>query len=165
MKRRIAIWVGVFLGCLALQGTVAARVAIAGVRPDLPFLALFVFALHYGTLPGIYVGFVIGLCQDLYAPAVLGQNALCKSVTGYFCGLFNERMMSTDPVVKMVILLLAFGLHDLVFWGVDVLKQGAPAVSVLVNLGIRTLPRAAYTMAFAALYYGWQRMRSPAVDA
>ena len=165
MRRRIVIWLALFLACLALQATVAARVALWGVRPDLVFLALFVFALRSGPLPGIYVGFVLGLCQDLYAPAVLGQNALCKTVTGYFCGLFNERMMRTDPVVKLVILLLAFLLHDLMFWGVDVLKQGAPPVSLLVNLGIRTLPRAAYTMVFAALYYGVERLRAPSADA
>lgn len=162
--RRIAIWIAVFLLALAVQSTLAARIAIAGVQPDFVYLALFICALRAGTFPSIFVGFTLGLCQDLYSPAVLGQNALCKTITGAFVGLFNERMMNTDPLVKLVILLLAYVLHDSVYWVVDAAIRGDGAGAVFVHLATQTLPRAVYTMVAGAAWYGWEYLRGPSAN-
>ncbi len=159
MRRALAGWIVVFVAALAVQGVLGPRLAIADVQPDFVFLALYVLALKTGSLPAIYVGFLVGLCQDLYSPALLGQNALCKSILGWFCGLFNERMMSTDPLMKAVILVIAFLVHDLVFWSVDAAVTGAAPLSLFVELGLRALPRALYSLALAALLYIWQRTR------
>jgi rod shape-determining protein MreD len=139
--------------------------AIGGVQPDFVFLVLYVIALKTGSLPAIYVGFFVGLCQDLYSPALLGQNALCKSLLGFFCGLFNERMMSTDPLMKAVLLVIAFLAHDLVFWMVDLTVLGDTPISILAELGLRSLPRALYSLAVAAMFYAWQRGRHEPIVA
>lgn len=144
--RATIVWVSVFLLALALQSTVVARIAIAGVLPDIVLLALFVFSIRYGTFLCIITGFLLGLCQDVYSPSVLGQNALCKTITSAFCGLFNERLMNTDPLVKLVILLLAFIVHDSLYWSADAVMNDAGVLKVLGQLGARTLPRAAYTI-------------------
>lgn len=162
--RAVVQWIAVLLAVLALQGTLIPLVGINGIQPDIVFIALFVFALRYGVMAATWVGFAVGLCQDLYSPAVIGQNALCKSVSGFFFGLFNERVMSTDPLTKMLILLIAFGIHDVLFSLTDMLKYGAPLSAELLELIIRTLPRAIYSIAVAALYFGWEHMRRPSLS-
>jgi rod shape-determining protein MreD len=162
MRRIVALWVVAFLVALAAQGTVVPLVSIGGNTPDLVFVVLFAFALKFGITASIWVGFAVGLCQDLYSPAILGQNALSKSVAGMFLGLFDERVMRTDPLTKMVLLLVAFLIHDAAFGLTDMLKLGTPLSRELLELGINTLPRALYTIVFGALYYGWDYLRRPA---
>src|SRR5262245_43316393 len=71
---------------LGLQATVVPHLAIAGIRPDLPLLAVVLLARARGTLPGSLAGFFIGLAQDLTNPGFLGLNALVKSLLGYAVG-------------------------------------------------------------------------------
>lgn len=159
MRNRIAGWIVVFLACLALQATAVSFIGIYGIVPDLVLVALFVLALRYGIMTALYTGFVVGLCQDLYSPALLGQNALAKTVTGYFAGMFNERVMNTDPLMKMAILVLSFLVHDIIFYTVEAVAAGSGAGSVLRQLLFATLPRAVYSVLFAAAYYLWQQGR------
>ena len=70
--------------------------------------------------------------------------------------------MRTDPLTKMVVLLIAFLIHDAAFGLTDMLKQGTPLSRELLELGINTLPRALYTIVFGTLYYGWDYLRRPA---
>jgi rod shape-determining protein MreD len=160
MRNRVVGWIAVFLAFLALQGTVVPFVGICAIVPDLVMVGLFVFALKYGVMPALYVGFGVGLCQDLYSPALLGQNALAKTVTGYATGMFNERVMNTDPLMKIAILVLAFALHDAVFYTVEAVSAGSGAGTVLRQLMGFTLPRAVYSAVLAAAYYLWQQGRS-----
>ena len=164
MRRTVTFWVVAFLVALAAQGTLVPLVTVGVVGPDLAFLLLFVYALKFGVTPCIWVGFGVGLCQDLYSPAILGQNALSKSVSGVFLGLFDERVMRTDPLTKLVVLLIAFLIHDAVFSLSDVLKQGVPLSGEVLGLFVRTIPRALYTGVIGALYYGWVYLRRPALS-
>ncbi len=162
--RTVVQWVIFFLGALALQGTLMPLIGINDIQPDIVFILLFIFALRHGVMAATWVGFAVGLCQDVYSPAVIGQHALCKSVSGFFFGLFNERVMSTDPLTKLLILLIAFGIHDILFSLTDILKYGAPLGTELFELVVRTLPRAAYSIAVAALYFGWEHIRRPSLS-
>lgn len=163
MSRIIGQWVAAFLAVLALQGTLVPMLGIHGREPDVVFLLLFVFAIRYGVTAAIWVGFVVGLLQDLYSPAILGQNALCKSVCGMFCGMFNERVMSMDPLMKMLLLLLAFFIHDAIFALTDMLKLGTNPGTELTELLTQTLPRALYSVAVAAMVYGFRFLRQPSL--
>jgi rod shape-determining protein MreD len=148
-------WTSLFLVCLIAQASLVPALAVAGVGPDLPFIILYFFALQFGITPSIYAGFFLGLFQDLYSPSLLGQNALSKTIAGAFTGIFNERMMRTDPVIKAVILLASFALHDLVFVlarGLSVPNLGGRIVHQLV---FETTGRALYSLVPAALIYLW----------
>jgi rod shape-determining protein MreD len=155
-------FVGISL-CLALQTTVVRVIAIAGIAPDLLMIALFLFAIRAGVLPGIYVGFLMGLGQDLYTPAILGQTALAKTLTGFFIGLFNEKLMRTDPIMKMVILLVSFFVHDIIFTAVTIVKIDASFATLVLELFTRTLPRAVYSALFAALVYAYEYFVKPSL--
>lgn len=162
MILRIVKWVCVIAFALVLQSTIVRKVALFGVEPDLTIVALFLLALKHGVLQGLYVGFIVGLTQDLYSPSILGQLALAKTLIGFFVGLFNEKVMRTDPVMKAVLLLLAFVLHDAVFLTAQVVKTAESAAIIPTRLAMDTLPRAAYSLVVVLLVYIGSLVMKPA---
>jgi rod shape-determining protein MreD len=109
MTNAILKWAGWFLLCAILQSTLVDNIAVFGIKPDLLMLVLFNMSVAYGIMPGVYVGFFIGLGQDLFSPGLLGQNALAMSAAGFFSGLFNERVMRLDPLLRAALLAAASG--------------------------------------------------------
>jgi rod shape-determining protein MreD len=162
--RVAAWWLVVFCVCLVLQSTLMPVVGIKGIQPDLLVVMLFLLAIREGVMAGIYAGFFVGLAQDLYSPAILGQNALAKTIIGFFAGLFNEKVIRTDPIIKMVLLVLAFLIHDTVFTLTELIKTGAPMVSLATELLTRTLPRTAYSAVVASLFYAWEYAVKPSLQ-
>lgn len=162
MTRTIIKWFIAIVACLTLQTTVIPSLAFRGIEPDLLIIVLFLFSLKYGVLPGVYIGFLIGLTQDLYAPIMmLGQNALSKTVIGFFFGLFNEKYMRVDPVMKVVLLVLGFFVHDSIFSVVELIKSSKSLSSIGTLLLTNTLPRTIYTLVLMSLVYLWTYMVKP----
>jgi rod shape-determining protein MreD len=154
-------WTGIFVLCFALQTTLVPVIGIFGVHPDLLVVALFFLAIRTGPLPAVWVGFFLGLAQDLYAPSVLGQHALSMTAAGFFAGLFNERVMRVDVMFRMVLLLITFVVNDALFLIVQFVKTGTGTGAILHGLLASTLPRALYSMLFALLPYLKDRFFAP----
>ncbi|MBD3392972.1 MAG: rod shape-determining protein MreD [Chitinivibrionales bacterium] len=157
-------WIAAFVLCLVLQTTLMPVVAVGGIAPDLIVVVLFFLAIRAGVMPGLYAGFLIGLGQDLYSPSLLGQSALAKTITGFFIGLFNEKVMRTDPVMKLILLVLSFMVHDTVFTVVTVIKTDASFPLVFSELFTRTLPRALYSVLIAAIVYAYDYFVKPGLN-
>jgi rod shape-determining protein MreD len=155
-------WPLLFIACFILQTSFVPSMDVLGVKPDLLMIILFFFAIRYGVMPGLFMGFVLGLTQDLYTPALLGQNALANTLIGAGIGLFNEKVMRTDPFVKSIILLVMFLLHDAFFMLILVMKNNAHASVVVPELFMKTVPRALYSVVLAALFYVWEFFPKPA---
>jgi rod shape-determining protein MreD len=152
MKSNTIQWAAIFVLCFVLQTTLMPLIGIAGITPDLLMVALFFLALRNGQTAAVGTGFFLGLAQDLFsAPSILGQNALSKSVAGYFAGFFNERMMRVDFVVRVVLLFVTFLVNDMIYFVVQVVK--AEDGSVVHSLMTTSVPRALYSMVFALLPY------------
>jgi len=154
-------WVGWFLLCLILQSTVVPHIAIMSVKPDLPLLALFYMSIRFGMMPGVFVGFFLGLGHDLFSSALLGQNALAMSVVGFISGIFNERVMRLDPVMRTVLIIAVFLVNDTVISLVHIMKSDASASTLLGELLVATLPRALYTLVFAVIPFIWVNIINP----
>jgi rod shape-determining protein MreD len=157
MIKSIFIWFGVFLGAFILQTTLVPSLAIFGVKPDLLMLALFLLAIKTGVMPAIFIGFIIGLSQDLYSPSILGQSALAKTLAGFFASLFNEKLMRLDPVILGIILILTFFVNDLAVYAVQVVKSGGSLGAVAKEIFGPTFPRALYTLVFAVIPILWEQ--------
>jgi rod shape-determining protein MreD len=141
-------WTGLLIFLFILQTTIVPVIAIFGVKPDLLLLALFFLAIRTDVIPAVFTGFILGLAQDFYSPEILGQNALSKSIAGYFAGLFNEKVMRLDPFFQLVLLFLMFVLHDAVYFTVQVLQTDAPLQLIGTQIVTSTLPRAVYSLFF-----------------
>jgi len=133
---------GILLVALLLQATLAHRIAIAGVRPDL--LVAFVVYLGWmrGPVPGTVGGFCIGLYQDLDAPGPFGLNALSMSVVGFLVAKAGFRVHRSNIGVRFVFFLLSMLVHDLVYFAVD---TAGDAGQLLRQIIFSTLPAALYT--------------------
>ena len=163
MTRSIIMWTLWIVLCLIFQTTLVHIVSIGSIMPDLPIMILFLLGIRAGILPGIYAGFFLGLGQDLYSPSILGQNALAKTALGFFAGLFNEKLMRTDPVVKLIILLVAFVLHDAIFTAVTIVKTDSSWMLLVRELLTRTVPRALYSSVLVSMIYLWNLFVKPSL--
>jgi rod shape-determining protein MreD len=147
--------------CAILQSTLVSNVAIFGVKPDLLLLVLFNMSVRHGIMPGIYAGFFLGLSQDLFSPGLLGQNALAMSFAGCFSGLFNERVMRLDPVLRASLLVAAFIVNDTAAMLVHIMKTGGDTGTLFFELLVATLPRSLYTALVAAIPFVWVNIVKP----
>ena len=156
-------WIGWFLLCVVLQSTIVPQLAVMSVKPDLLLIALFYFSVKMGMMPGAFVGFFLGLGQDLFSPELLGQNALAKSLTGFALGLFNERVVRLDPIMRGALLVAAFILNDTAIMLVHLIKAGGGggAGFIITEFFMVTLPRALYSLVFAAIPFVWANVVKP----
>lgn len=144
-------WTGLFILVYILQTTIVPVITIFGVKPDLLMVTLFFLGIRKGGIPAVFTGFLLGLTQDFYSPHLLGQNALAKSIVGYFAGLFDEKMMRLDPFMQMVLLFTMFLLHDVVYLGVEILQNDTSLQVVGTRIATMTLPRALYSLVFVLI--------------
>lgn len=161
MIRTILTWIIILFVCLIAQSTVVHAVSIAGIMPDIVLVALFFLAIRSGVLPGVYAGFLLGLGQDLHTAETLGLNALANTVVGFLIGLFNDKVMRTDPLLKGALLIAAFVIHDLIFLIAQAVVTSHSLGSVAVELGIHTVPRALYSMLIVGAYFVWDLFLKP----
>jgi len=156
-------WVIWFLVCIVLQSTLVPHISILTIKPDLLLLILFMMSTKAGPMTGLYVGFFLGLGQDLFSPEILGQNALAKTIVGFFAGLFNERVIRMDPVTQSVLLVIVFLLNDALIMSVQMVKTGGEPIVILGELLVVTLPRAVYSLLLATLPFIWTNFFKPAI--
>jgi rod shape-determining protein MreD len=149
-------WPLLFVACFILQTSFIPSMAVFGAKPDLLMIILFFFSIRYGVMPGLFMGFLLGITQDLYTPAILGQNALTKTLIGACIGLFNEKVMRTDPFVKTIILFVMFLVNDCIFLVILMLKNTHHVTVLFPELIFKTIPRGLYSVFIAALFYVWE---------
>jgi rod shape-determining protein MreD len=161
MMNIVLKWGGWIILCLILQSTLVPYIAVMSCKPDLPLIALFYLSVRLGVMPGVYVGFFLGLGQDLFSQGFLGQTALAKSVTGFVGGLFNERVVRLDPITRGALLVAMFILNDVIIMLVHILKSDGSAGTIFTELLMVTLPRALYSLVFAAIPIVWVDVVKP----
>jgi rod shape-determining protein MreD len=103
--------------------TLAERLAIGTIQPDVTILLLVFISLRRGPITGTLVGFSIGLLQDLLVGHTLGMNMLAKSITGFLLGKLSDKLVFGGLLFNSAITAVAVLLHDfiylLVFTGLD----------------------------------------------
>jgi rod shape-determining protein MreD len=127
---------------LALQATLIPHLAIAGIRPDLPLVAVVLLAYARGSIAGTLAGFFIGLAQDLTNPGFLGLNALCKAVLGYAVGSLRLQLDTGILPMRAAVLFGSVLAHDLLY--LTILTR-LELSELLLGLVARSLPTALYT--------------------
>jgi rod shape-determining protein MreD len=157
MMKSVLKWIAFFIGAFVLQTTLVPSLSIMGVKPDLLVLFLFMMAIKVGIMPAIYIGFVLGLAQDLYSPSILGQSALAKTIAGFFASLFNDKVMRLDPVFQAIILIFTFFINDIAVYIVQFVKTGTSFSGIVPELFGSTLPRSLYTLLFAIIPILWEQ--------
>ena len=81
-----------FLGLFVLQLSFLPLIAIYGIVPDLLLLATVSFAFLRGSVWGGFIGFSLGLMEDLSVGSFFGLHAFTLTLIGLFFGRFSDRV-------------------------------------------------------------------------
>ena len=138
--KRLAPIIGILV-YLALQASVAPRIAIGPVAPDFVVICVVLFGLQRGPIAGSLFGFVVGLIVDLGNPGFLGLNGLTKSVLGYGAGRLGTATSPGVLVLFLVFFAAAFA-HDVLYLLVFMWPHVGGAFVTMVTTA---LPSALYT--------------------
>jgi rod shape-determining protein MreD len=136
---------------LGLQATLVPHIAIAGIRPDLPLIAVVLLGYGRGATGGTLAGFLIGLAQDLTNPSFLGLNALAKSVVGNGMGTMRAHLDAGTLPMRIAVLFVAVLAHDVIY--LTIFTRLALS-ELLLGLLTRSLPTALYTTLVGAWAFG-----------
>ncbi len=81
--------------------------SIAGVKPDLAFIAVIYFAYSFGSFYGEITGFISGLLHDAISNSPLGLLAFPKMALGYFAGMFGRSILKQNIITVFLMLFAA----------------------------------------------------------
>lgn len=76
----------VLLLLVLAQTTLVGYIAVLGIKPDLPLIALVYLAHKQGRLGGQTCGFLSGIALDMLSLTPLGFHAFCRTVLGFLFG-------------------------------------------------------------------------------
>jgi rod shape-determining protein MreD len=138
--KRLAPIIGVAV-YLALQASVAGRIAIGPVAPDFVVVCVILFGLQRGPVLGSIFGFFVGLAVDLGNPGQLGLNALTKCMLGFAAGRLGAAA-SPGVLVLLIVFFVAALAHDVVYLLVYMWPDVGSALLAVVTTA---LPSALYT--------------------
>jgi rod shape-determining protein MreD len=127
---------------LLLQVLALDKLSIGEISPDFALLLCCFLALYGGAVQGSILGFIIGLIQDLFNPALLGLNALTKSLMGFAFGHIGQKAIPESAIFFAAIFFLAALAHDFVYL---LLFTGLHLGRFFVILFTVALPSAVYT--------------------
>jgi rod shape-determining protein MreD len=100
---------------LLLQVLAQAKLSIGEISPDFVLLLCAFLALYRGPIQGSVLGFIIGFIQDLFNPALLGLNALTKTLIGFAFGHVGQKAMPESAIFFAAIFFIAALGHDMVY--------------------------------------------------
>lgn len=152
MFGKIAQWSLLFVFVVLLQTTIVPHITIAKtMKPDLVLIALFILALEYGRLGGIWGGFFVGLLLDVYTPSHFGGLALSYTVTGAFIGFFERKKLATEPSLQLVLIMIGGLIMNSVYHFATQGIASAVTAPYLRTFITGFVPSSVYTAILAAL--------------
>jgi rod shape-determining protein MreD len=80
---------------------------IAGVKPDLVFIAVVYFAYSFGSFYGETTGFISGLLHDAVSNSPLGLLTFPKVALGFIVGMFGRSILKGNVLTVFLMLFVA----------------------------------------------------------
>ena len=133
------------------QSIISGGVKIGGISLDFPLIILVYVGLTRGAVFGAVFGFASGLLLDVYAPGLLGLDALLRTILGFLIGNFRKKLFLETLYSKGGIIFVAFLWHDLFYY---LLVTGFQVGATIYILLFNSLPSALYTTLVGMLIFG-----------
>ena len=118
MFMRAALHGGFLLLFSVLQAALVSYAAVFGVKPNLMIIYVFVVAHFCGNkAESSVVGLLFGLFLDISIGRLIGANALCCMIFGFFVTYFCERVLGNISVIIVFfsVIILSF-LYETVYY-------------------------------------------------
>lgn len=101
MTKKIGLWVVFVLLALVMQSSFLPIIHYNGVGPDLMLLIIGSYAFLNGSRKGCFMGFMLGLFQDLATGNFFGINTFSKMIIGFGCGIFSSRVLQDNFIMPI----------------------------------------------------------------
>ena len=138
-------WLGVILAAVVLQTSVAGRIQIVGVSPDVVTLAVAYAAFRIRDSGVLLLGFAAGLLLDVSGASVIGLWSFAMTLVAWGAALTREHggrgvsinavrilLLTLAGIVAHMVISIAFGEWSLMIW--EALRR--MALTPILNLGL-----------------------------
>jgi len=132
---------------ILLQTVLVPKIAIFGVRPDLPFMVVLLVALFQGSVGGAFAGFLAGLFVGLNSAGALGVSSLSNTVVAFAVGAMADRLERRGWITRALVALIATVLRD----QIEILLQTRDVAGSFAMLFRSSIPGGVYTALLAPL--------------
>ena len=103
--KKIGKWAAFAAGLYVLQTSLLPLMAYRGVTADFMLLLTVSFSFLRGTRQGGFMGFGVGLMQDLSSGTFFGVNTFTRTLLGLLFGQFSDRVFKEQfflPVLASI---------------------------------------------------------------
>jgi len=150
---RTLYFLALVLGFILLQTTALNFIAINGIKPDLVLVVVILNGFLRGTREGAFLGFSVGILQDLVGGGYFGLNALTKMFAGYLAGLGEGRLYRDNRVIAAGLTWVCTLGAQLAFYLLLLLVDvSIPLITALVHI---IIPAAFYNALVVLVIYGF----------
>ena len=111
---------------LVLQTTLSGLMVGGAIAVNLVLVAVLYLALAYGAVTGMLAGTIGGLVQDALGGGIVGIGGMSKTVVGFVVGVLGAQFNLSTTVPRLVMLVAATFVHEVIFEGLHALIGGRP---------------------------------------
>lgn len=149
--RNIILTILTILAAFVIQSAILPYIAIGETKPNLMLIVTASYAFLLGDRPGILVGFLCGLLQDIFFGPVIGFSSMVYAVIGYLCGKFKNLLYVEDLSFPLIMI----GLSDFAYGFLNYVFLFLIRNRLYVQFYIRTiiLPEVIYTVLLGVVVY------------
>lgn len=149
--RNIFLILLTILAAFVIQSSILPYLAIANITPNLMLIVTASYAFLLGDRPGILIGLLCGLLQDVFFGPAIGFHGMVLAFIGYPCGKFRNLMYVEDLSFP----LLMIGLSDFASGFLNYVFLFLIRNRLDLRFYLRTiiLPEVLYTMLLGILVY------------
>jgi rod shape-determining protein MreD len=139
------------LSTFILQSTLFRAIAFAGIGPNLMITLTAAFGFMRGEKEGMWIGFFLGLLQDLFFGQLLGFHALVYLYFGFLNGKFSGIFYPEDIKLPLALITVSDLSYGLVYYILNYLLRGRFEFGYY--FGHVIFPEAIYTIVVTMLFY------------
>ncbi len=146
----------IVLSIIPLQTVFLEKIQIAGVKPDIALVFIFVQGWVWGKRSGFFWGLVLGGMIDLFSTGIIGPAFVIKGLVGIIAGMLGKSFLHLSLQGYVILFLIISLLHDLS--GI-VFLYGLGTEELMPLLTGKVLIRAIYNavIAIAAILIVWEK--------
>jgi len=113
---RISLRILIVYFSILLQTTLAVKLEIFGIIPNLVLIALFYFQFYSHPEEMIHIAFWAGIALDSFSIHYFGVNGFCFVVSSFVMYYINQRLFIDDILSKILLNSFAVFLYNVLYY-------------------------------------------------
>lgn len=138
--------IGISLASIITQAFFVPIIEVGVWRPDIVLLAILYIGYRYGVVPGVLIGFLLGIVQDAMSPLPLGISSFANTVMGFTAGQIRQFKLASNALLLAGVILIL--LHGCIFYFFYHLQAEVTYIYLLLT---RVFPNTLYSFMIGLL--------------